>query len=43
MREEIRQEYGWNGLQKAIMLVNKRLSNLNPTDDNTLQKIAFYK
>ncbi len=43
MREKIRQEYGWNGLQKAIMLINKRLSNLNPTDDNTLQKIAFYK
>lgn len=43
MTDSIRKEYGWSSLQKAIMLVNKRLSGLNPTDDNTLQKIAFFK
>lgn len=43
MSDNIRAEYGWASIQKGIMLVNRQLSHLNPTDDNTLQKIAFYK
>lgn len=43
MSDRLRDEYGWASIQKGIMLVNRQLSHLNPTDDNTLQKIAFYK
>ena len=43
MSEELRNKYGWGIIQRGIMLENRRLSGLNPTDDNTLQKIAFFK
>lgn len=43
MSDELREKYGWTSIQKAVMLTNRELSGLNPTDDNTLQKIAFYK
>lgn len=43
MSDQLRKEFGWSSIQKGIMLVNKKLSHLNPTDDNTLQKIAFFK
>lgn len=39
----IRDKYGWSSIQRGIMLTNRKLSHLNPTDDNTLQKIAFFK
>lgn len=43
MSEKLRNKYGWGIIQRGIMLENRKLSGLNPTDDNTLQKIAFYK
>lgn len=43
MIDNLREEYGWASVQKGIMLVNKKLSHLNPNDDNTLQRIAFFK
>lgn len=43
MNDYLRSKYGWSSIQRCVMLTNKTLSNLNPTDDNTLQKIAFYK
>lgn len=43
MSDDLRNKYGWEIIQRGLMLENKRLSGLNPTDDNTLQKIAFFK
>lgn len=43
MSEKLRSKYGWGIIQRGIMLENRKLSGLNPTDDNTLQKIAFFK
>lgn len=33
LRENLREEFGWGIMQKGIMLVNKSLSNLNPTEN----------
>ena len=43
MSESLRKKFGQTIIQRGIMLENRGLSGLDPTDDNTLQKIAFYK
>lgn len=43
MRDKIRNKYGWSSLQKGIMLTNPDLALINPTGNNSIQNIAFFK
>ncbi len=43
MNEQIREKFGFNSIQRGIMLLNKDISKMDLTDQNTLQSIAFYK
>lgn len=43
MRDKIRNRYGWASIQKAIMLTNTDLALINPTNDNSIQNIAFFR
>ena len=43
MSDNIRNRYGWASIQKGIMLTNRDLALINPTNDNSIQNIAFFK